>query len=309
MENIVVQIEELKKLKSVEAIINFDEKLDHFFGIDVSCSEKNVNLQDPDAYQGLDSRALQTSYIDYYTILKRVPKGEILVDLGAGYCRGSLISYLLNMPKCMSYEFQISRTLAARKYLGTDECIIHADLKEEKFLQAHSYYLYFPKGIVLDKILTQLIHYSHIREVHLYVCESHGDVMAYLDHLIGSREDEFSASLPRHYQNIVHYKIDKINFNISRKDNLALWTLFNKDKYLVVQYYSAIRNEEVEWIIPIFDLSWIFYHGHETLQTKTGRILLLWNQEKVIGVEDTFDYPNITRTQKVLRKEGIVFIE
>ena len=222
----------------------------------------------------------------------RVPKGEILVDLGAGYCRGSLLSSALGLATCVSYEFVPERTKQAVHFLGENENIKTLNLLTAKIKEAYGYFLYFPRGRVLDIILKKLYDISLKREVHLFVCESHGDVLEYLYSLgLFIQKEEFRAALPRHYKNIVQFKFIKQNFDlIDWRQNLALWMLFKKEKnqIFLINYYSHNVKSNVKWVVPISSLSWVKYLGKGCLLQKGGRIIDIHGDEKIdsLGLMD-----------------------
>lgn len=268
---------------STEDVLKFDQELDEYFGINGSFIENEIDDSREGSYQGIDSRALSTSYIDYFQILERIPKDQTLIDIGAGYCRGSFLANELDFASCISIEFVEKRAKKALDHLGNNTILV-LDLLNSKLPRANHYYLYFPKGEVLDHVIRQLIEYANTEEISLFVCESHGDVLEYLDAIGFERVEEFETSLPRHYDKIVNYKVLSCE-DVTWKNNLPLWMIFNQDKNFVIDYFDKIKNEATEWIIPVKDCEWIIYNNEPAIQTKKGRIVLISRDEKIKRVQ------------------------
>jgi hypothetical protein len=219
--------------------------------------------------------------------MSRIPKGEVLVDLGAGYCRGTLLSSVFtNFCKCISYEFVEERARRASEFLKTDNVIIIADLNKEKLREEYAYYLYFPRGNVLNEIIKKLYALAQRQKVTLYVCESHGDVLEYLDALmLLERQEEFPAALPRHYDNIVAYKFLG---ELSREENwrsfLSQWLLFHGTRRDVffIKYYSHKYQSFVEWLVPVSSVRWVMYRDQESLECTCGRVIEIHRDEPIL---------------------------
>ena len=317
--------QDLRK-ESSKAVLSFDAKLDSYFELDIQNIESDCMDDRIASYMGIDPSALLTSYLDYYQILDLIPKGEYLIDLGAGHCRGTLLSFLLKKYNCISYEFVESRTVRAQAYIAKNKPeklehskdFIHcSDLDEVCLPMAYGYYLYFPRGKVLDNILKQLLARAGTTKVNLYVTESHGDVLDYIDALGFRRIEKMKASLPRHHDYIIHYQghlreIKNIN-NLTYEQNLALWLLYNKDKYLVIKYYDIKKSEYIDWIVPVNSIEWIMYLGKPSLEMKSGRIILISQTEKIINsglLNDLhLDESYYSTKRKILRRNGQIFLE
>lgn len=296
MNQFIDEILNLEKNGCVEDILRFDSKLDAYFGLDITKVEASLDATDEQAYIGLDFRALLTSYIDYYSILKRIPCTEILVDLGAGHCRGTLLSVLLQTARCVSYEFVEKRTLNAQKYLSNlvcaknDKMIFTENMATSSLLEAYAYYLYFPRGEVLDIILRKLFKIAEQKEILIYVCESHGDLIEYIKGFrILAVESEFKCRLPRHYNNIVCFKLKFIAGYVGDwKDNIPLWLLLfaDKDEYVLkVSYFHLLRKKKMQWLVPLKDVEWLIYQGRECLQFRGRRIIEISKTERILGIE------------------------
>ena len=131
------------------SVVEFDRKFDHYFEMDYSKAESNLITIDDDLYPGLDDSALLTSYLDYFQIHEDLPLNETLVDLGAGYCRGSLLFDALGKNRCISIEVAANRVVGAQKIVPED--IIIADMISPDFdiPDSNFYFIYLPVSKVL----------------------------------------------------------------------------------------------------------------------------------------------------------------
>lgn len=312
------KIEELIKNKNHLEVIEFDKKLDHFFFSNISQIENQISHSDDAAYAGLNEVALLTSYLDYYQILQSLPVGGSIVDLGAGYCRGTLLSEYIGLNKCISIEYVPERVKHAQDSLkrisNNNKLIKLRDLSREKIPEAHAYYLYFPKGEVLDQILINLFSQINQYGKDLYVCESHGDLIEYLkifSNLIVV--DEFKSSLPRHWPNIVKFRVNKVNKNISREENLGLWWLFNraKDYSFVIDFYHNTLEKKIDWIVRFKDVELIVYNGKVAFHHISGRIILISDNEPIKSIiEKHLMFPGLedfTKFKKLLFDKNFIY--
>jgi len=278
----------LLKNSTYPQVIDFDQELDHFFLPNIKNYEKCISNDDPNAYGGLDTRALLTSYLDYYQVLNDLPVGECLIDLGAGYSRGTFISEFLGLSKCLSLEFVSERVNfsidALAQHGGDTDLIQKRDLENEDIEKAYAYYLYFPKGDGLDEILKKLFFHAQTSPLYIYACESHGDLLIYLDsfkHLTLIRE--FRNSLPRHGQGIKKYRVGQGDIKISWKQDLSSWFLFNKKSqmFVVIDYYHPILKKPVEWLLDLGHLELIHYQDKLYFKDLHGRIIDIGGSEPI----------------------------
>lgn len=268
------KIQNLLKHQNLNDVLALDKELDHLFSLEVEDNEQF--LESDELYRGLDPRALLTSYIDYYQILSDIPQGETLYDLGAGLSRGSLISEYLKIGKCVSVESYEPRVLASKKSMnkinGNENYIISADLKDFKIPKAYAYYLYFPKNDCLDIILKQLINIAKERETFLYVCESHGDLIPYIDSLDEFEYiSSFKSSLPRHNNAITKYKIQpKTSFK-----SLSSFLLNEKSTKLFfdISIFHPYFKKIIIWRICSTNLDSVDFKGQRTIRYKHKRIV------------------------------------
>ncbi len=221
-------------------------------------------------------------------MLEEIPDGEILVDLGAGYGRGVFLSQALGKNNCIGIEFVADRVLHSKSMLKKPEDLIHADLGEISLPLAYAYYLYFPKGKVFNKVLRDLVNYSNEHEIYLYVCESHGDVLNYLNSFphfcvpVG----EIPTSLPRHSEFIIKYQISN-KITPMNTTHFADWYFSNDPtSYSVkIRYQNKVDGFLYDWYIPLRDLNLILYNGSFALQNyKSNRIVEINRDEPILDI-------------------------
>jgi hypothetical protein len=167
----------------------------------------------------------------------------VLADLGAGMGQGCLIySSLYPESRSIAVEFSGPRIEAGRA-MALDLGISNIDFQQKNLLLdpipgADTYFLYFPTGIVLDRILHEL----YKRETfQLVVIESHGDLFPRLDKesgLICIQE------IPLHDQR--HASVAKV---YQKRLNLHEFSFL--DRYLVIR-----DNNGEEWIGESYGLEW-----------------------------------------------------
>lgn len=285
-------------------VSEFDHKLDQFFGIDYQSSEEDVVLIDEQVYSNHLQEALLTSYLDYHQIFTDLKTGTIL-DLGAGYCRGTLLSevgdYAVN---CISVELIENRVKSAREYLVenklSSQLINQVDILDKNFIlpDVDSVYLYLPTGDILNVFL-KLILEGHLENKTIYAVESHGDFIETLDfyhEFFEKRPSSLKTSIQRHDSAIYKYKIRpleqvKKRYNqlairdITELSNLPLWLLkySHVDFNILVQSKVPGQNEPHIWQANTKGCRYIKYNGEVGLQLKLpSRILQLETQDKIV---------------------------
>ncbi len=260
-------------------------------------SESRIQDTSEYIYQGIEEEALLTNYFDYFQILDDF-EGKVLVDLGAGYCKGSLLNELLGLDsRCLSVEIEKSRVAMARSHIKDESVIIQGDLLSESFLlpKADAYFLYMPTGIVLNSILSKIINQKI--EADFYVIESHGDfidVINYYPELFMPIESNLNVSQPRHDKKIYKYKSKLIDSSLQNieKNNLSIKTLpywilkySNEDTFVEIESKIANSNDYRSWVANLKDSQLINYNGEFALQLFfPSRILQLETQDKIVKI-------------------------
>lgn len=236
----------------VEKVIEFDGKLDKAFGLNISAVEQTIpsdgQVHHQAHYPGLDASALQTSYLDFYQIFNSLPKDVVLVDVGSGYSRGTLLAQFLKR-KCISIEVLEQRVKATQELLQNKSDIIAADVTSDDFTMpvGDYYFLYLPHGAVLYQSLKKIQKIARTRKVHLIVIESHGNVVEYLDaqsHWLVKKDLKLKTSVPRHDPHIYFYECygqdyptifeQHWDWNIDRDREYLVWRddwLWTADSY------------------------------------------------------------------------------
>lgn len=189
------------------------------------------------SYRDLTLEALLTSEEDFRRIFNAL-EIESWAELGCGYGWGCLLfSELYPEKLCIGLEFegpriQVAKTQAQMK--GLKAQFIHADLATCEIPVVQTYFLYFPTGPVLDRILCELGKATH--DFQLIVIESHGDFLPRL-----SLEDwltpvqEIPLLGQRHYPYAVVFK------KTGRK-KASYFDFSFQDRLLLV------RDEQGEWL-------------------------------------------------------------
>lgn len=130
--------------------------------------------------KGLQAEALLTSEEDFRAIFSELPDSQSWIELGSGHGRGPLLFASLYPQKTSigiefeSARFEISQQLKHTAGLSNVE-FIQADLLNCSIPVGDVYFLYFPTGIILDRILHELG--SRTGEFKLIAIESHGDLL------------------------------------------------------------------------------------------------------------------------------------
>jgi hypothetical protein len=135
------------------------------------------------SYKGLSSSALLTSGEDFETIFKALPSTQVWVELGSGHGLGPLIfGSLYPEKRAIGVEFEPARVKASQDLQVLHKLpqveFIEGDLLHCEIPQGDTYFLYFPTGPVLDRILQVLG--SRPLPFQLVAIESHGDLLARL---------------------------------------------------------------------------------------------------------------------------------
>lgn len=143
-------------------------------------SIENEVRERPGHYKDLNPHALYTSYEDLANIIQGPWVSGTWIDLGAGVGQSSLMyAYLYPERKSIAIESDEARALAGKRVkelLKLNNCqFINDDLEVCPIPEGETYFLYFPTGMVLDRILSELRLINKFKR--LIVIESHGDLL------------------------------------------------------------------------------------------------------------------------------------
>jgi len=286
------------------SILGLDKKLDEHFGIDYDRSEKEILSTNEDLYIGLESGALLTSYLDYYQILNDLELGQILVDIGAGYCRGSLLS-----KDCISVEVVAERVLTAKSSLlnldRDPSCIIQADLLDPNYRlpRGDAYFLYVPTGNLLNSFLRKCIE-QNITAL-FYVIESHGDfntILSVYQEFIQELDSKLQCSLPRHDSTIRKYQFDS--------------SLMSKNEYQKLTIHQELDPESLPlWLLKFFDHKDLVYNFesknidadnfHQWQGSTEGSHLVSYNQKIALQIYSPFKIVQINDMDRIFGVRAI----
>lgn len=178
------------KERDYNHISAIDEEIDSLWGLQIEKTERELASSTDTPFKGsyignnLKTEGLLTSYLDFYSIYCHLPetKGKTFVDLGAGYGRSAfLYSEISANLKTLAIEFVQKRIECGQKLKiknNLDKAtFIHQDLLKGPFPIGDYYFLYLPKDKVFFHCLNELKKLSKRKSFHLYVIESHGDVI------------------------------------------------------------------------------------------------------------------------------------
>lgn len=267
----------LESIRNVEDVIKVDNILDQFFYGDLNAAHNSITHSSPSLYSTLSIEAFSTSYIDYYNLLKLIPSNETLIDLGAGYSRGSFISSFVGNSNCygieMSYE-RVEFTNKRLEHFSFSNTTVCADLENINIPKAYAYYLYFPRNKAFYNILKQLISKNHPKDFYIFVCESHGDVIPFLRSLDHFKEVfHVDTMMERHFDKIVQFKINRVKRKNCFKTNFINWHfehMNDTDIVLLVEDRQLLLNRNVKYLIQITDSEISFYNNSYFIEVKSS---------------------------------------
>lgn len=286
-------------------VSEFDKQTDKYFGINYHECEKEIKNFNEDIYPDLKEEALLTSYLDYYQIFTELGENSKIVDLGAGYCRGTLLSEFLSYPlECISIEVACSRTTPAKKFLKEnnlkEELIRCEDILDSSFKIPDTDYifLYLPTGKLVNSFLRQLLS-NRYENVVVYVIESHGDLvdtLSFYPEFFDKLDSSLKTSTQRHDQTIHKYRIKNVlkvidsyndlkRVDIQNINTLPLWMIKYSDQDMEVSINSKVpgKTSPRQWRANIQNSRLVRYNKEVGLALDcTNRILQLESQDQII---------------------------
>ncbi len=254
--------------------------------------EKEVEDK-PGHYLGHHSEALYTSLVDFYRIMHHPSVKGHWVDLGAGIGSSALL-YASLFPDRQAQALEISkaRIEAGRRIQKQHEIhnaqLLHCDLLHDPVPVADTYFLYFPTGIVLDRILNLL--YLRQHPFTLIAIESHGDLLSRLEQERWLKpQGSMKLESVRHHPEAIFYGT---NFSASVNTHRPFDISFQA-KYLF------IKELDQEWIGESFGLT---YHAENKFDLLTPPRTIEWSS--VQKVADLHEIPQHLRLSLGLRRLG-----
>lgn len=272
-----------------------NKELDDILNINYSINESSINSTSEDIYSNIESEALLTNYFDYYQVLEDV-KGKTLVDLGAGYCKGTLLAQYLGLScKCISVEVEAVRVQAAKGLSLEAVDILCEDLLDNSLNLpiADAYFMYLPAGPLLNSIINKVINQKI--EAVFYMIESHGDFIdsiRFYPELFEELDSNLSVTQRRHDNKIYKFKSKILeNININKKNlsraNIHLWLLLygEEDTNIIIESKISSSSLTRKWEANLKGARLIKYNGELSLQIFSPfRILQLETHDKVVGI-------------------------
>lgn len=199
------------------------------------------------AYVHHEQEALYTSSEDLLALFRHPLVKGTFCDLGCGTGQAPLLyGYRFPERKALGLEFDKARITAGQEFQGNNVELLYADLLTAPIPYADTYFLYFPTGPVLDRILSEL--YRKKEAFTLIAIESHGDLLPRLElekwlFLV----DEVDLVSQRHYPRARIYSRE---FS-ERSVDLLLFEHSFRERFLEIQ-----EGEEV-WIGESLGLEWV----------------------------------------------------
>lgn len=224
------------------------------------------------SYSGESNEAIYTSFKDLLCLMQDDLIQGSWCDLGAGPCHSALLYAGLNpQERAIAIEFVPEKIAYAKRKAEelrlTNIDIIEADLLTCLIPLASVYFFYFPTGIVLDRILDELL--QNENDFKLVVIESHGDFLDRLDLEEGLvRLKEISLSSTRHYPYAVVY-----GRSFVKKRPVPFCVSFKK-KFLLIE-----DPDHSQWFGESFGLEWL---KDDLYNLRTPPRSLCWGQVKEI---------------------------
>jgi SAM-dependent methyltransferase len=230
------------------------------------------------SYAHLSPEALYTSLDDLIKIFKHPLVQGSFLDLGCGTGRGSLLyGDLFPERKAFGIEFEMARMQVGLDFQARfniqNVTLLHADLSNCEIPVVDTYFLYFPTGPVLDRMLLDLYQRGH--DFRLVAIESHGDLLPRLA-LENWLEltDTVELNSLRHHPCAHIYK----RTGTGRDERLRPFELSFKHSYLM------IYENHQQWIGESFGMEWT---REDRFELKTPPRTIYWKDvQEVLTWED-----------------------
>jgi hypothetical protein len=248
------------------------------------------------SYQGLEEAALLTSLEDYNEIFRNLTDFSTYIELGSGHGLGPvLFAHTFPTKKAFGIEFEQARlneSLRLKSSYNLENVdFVFGDLLTCEIPFGDLYFLYFPVGPVLDRIL-KILGESR-SDLSLVAIESHGDLLPRLDRENWlERYFEIPLRAARHYPNAVLYK--KIHL---KKPSF--------DDYSFVENFFEIQDEDGSiWLGDSYGMSW-YKENLYNLQFPPRTI----NQDQILNILDEKNLTEFLKELISLRRKGPLSFE
>lgn len=236
-------------------------------------AELNVSSGE-NSYKGIPLEALLTSAQDFKNIFCSLKDCHSFLDLGCAHGIG-VIEFAKMFPHSWSggidienSRLEVGRQLAIEQQLVNCH-FIQSDLLKDDIPRVDVYFLYFPTGIVLDRILDYLG--TQDTNFRIIAIESHGDLLPRL-----KKETwlELESEIPLHVER--YYPYAQVFKKIANRTS-DLHSISFKNKFL------SLRQGQRLWIAESFGLEWVredeFLLKTPPRTIKEGEILEVYDLE------------------------------
>lgn len=202
------------------------------------------------SYKGLSLEALYTCDEDLLSFFNHPLVVGNFADLGCGVGKAALLyGALFPERKSIGIEFESSRLKRGETFLKSyplqNVSLLNQDLLKCSIPMVETYFLYFPTGLVLDRILYELYQTNH--SFRILAIESHGDLYKRLE-----RENwlELVGTVP--LKSLRHHSYGHIyerNFK-KRLDDLIPFNQSFLKKFLLIE------DQGEEWLGESYGMEW-----------------------------------------------------
>jgi|GEM_PF-2223199 len=219
------------------------EEIDQFFHLFVPSKVKELNLKEAYTDLPLSAEALYTSYQDLLMVRESLINKAVksFTDIGSGIGRAKVLFDFLDSPfRTDSIEIVQERHQAGIKAHSTfqlkdSDGFINANLLNFPLPKSDSFLIYLPVGPTLFKVLEELKILSTQKDVYLYVIESHGDLISFLEDQLPSLKllENLTLHSKRHHPDVNVYQLESCASSLAWQDHaLDRLKLFKENCFL-----------------------------------------------------------------------------
>ncbi len=249
------------------------------------------------SYKNLGPEALYTSHEDLLRIFSHPLVTGSFMDLGCGHGKTALLyGHLFPERVSTGMEFEDERLKVGKVFKEKNNLqnvhLIHADLLNAPIPDADTYFLYFPTGPVLDRILNEL--YQSHRHFRLIAIESHGDLFPRLnlENWLTLLEEIPLAGVRHDPSARIYQRTD-----VRRSESLLPFTLSFGHFHLLIQ------DEKESWLGESFGMEW---SGDDRFELLSPPRTIYWKNVKKMMVSGDLEKHLLLATQ--IRSKGEVVV-
>lgn len=254
-------------------------------------SEQNVSSLEG-RYKDLDRRALYTSFEDLESIFQNPYVSGTWLDLGGGSGRTCLLYSFLTGNESINVEIDEARAKIASELADSHQLTVRnfcEDLLDCLLPLADTYFLYFPTGHVLDRVLDVL---SKRVDFTLVVIESHGDLIPRIEKEKGYElVDQVLLKTPRHHPFAQIYR------------KRSVIDYFSPHKISFKYDFLIFKDSLGEWVADSFGLEW---EGGDHYKFLNPPRSVMWSEDFVGFFDDSHPLYGVVKEIAHKRREGTV---